>query len=31
MESTTAPSAVVSTVLDVYGDDGDPEVSLSLW
>jgi zinc D-Ala-D-Ala carboxypeptidase len=31
MESTTAPSAVESTVLDVYGDDGDPEVSLSLW
>lgn len=31
MESTVAPSTVESTVLEVYGVDGDPEVSLSLW
>ncbi len=31
MESTMAPPEVESTVLDVYGEDGDPEVSLSLW
>ncbi|MBN1776948.1 MAG: M15 family metallopeptidase [Clostridiales bacterium] len=30
-ESTMAPAAVTTTVLDVYGDDGDPEVSLSMW
>jgi LAS superfamily LD-carboxypeptidase LdcB len=31
LESTTGPTAVESTVLDVTDEDGDPEVSLSLW
>ena len=31
MESTMTPAAVTTTVLDDYGDDGDPEVSLSMW
>ena len=31
MESTMAPPDVESTVLDIFGEDGDPEVSLSLW
>ena len=31
MESTAAPAALESTILDVFGTDGDPEVSLSLW
>jgi len=31
LESTAGPTAVESTVLDVYDEDGDPEISLSLW
>ena len=31
LESTIGPTAVESTVLDVYDEDGDAEVSLSLW
>jgi zinc D-Ala-D-Ala carboxypeptidase len=30
-ESVLAPPAMESTVLDIYGDDGDPEVSLPLF
>jgi zinc D-Ala-D-Ala carboxypeptidase len=30
LESTMAPSAVTTTIMDTYGDDGDPEVSLSM-
>ena len=30
LESTMAPSTVETTILDVYGEDGDAEVSLSL-
>ncbi len=31
LESTVVPVAVTTTVLDIYGEDGDPEVSLSMW
>ena len=31
LESTSGPAELESMVLDVYGVDGDPEVSLSLW
>ncbi|HPJ02179.1 MAG TPA: M15 family metallopeptidase [Candidatus Limiplasma sp.] len=31
LESTMAPSAVTTTVLDIYGEDGDAEVSLTMF
>ncbi|MFH1512610.1 MAG: M15 family metallopeptidase [Bacillota bacterium] len=31
LESTAAPAAVDSQILNVFGEDGDPEVSLPLW
>jgi D-alanyl-D-alanine carboxypeptidase len=31
LESTAGPSAVESTIMDIVGEDGDPEVSLSLY
>lgn len=31
LESTMTPAAVVTTVLEIYGEDGDPEVSLTIW
>ena len=31
LESTMVPAAVTTTITDTYGDDGDPEVSLSMW
>ncbi len=31
LESTMTPAAVTTTIMNEYGDDGDPEVSLSMW
>jgi len=31
LESTMEPEAVTTTILDIFGDDGDAEVSLSMW
>lgn len=31
LESTITPSAITTTILDIFGEDGDPEVSLSMW
>ena len=31
LESSTVSTGVESNVLDIFGEDGDPEVSLSLW
>ncbi|MBE0600216.1 MAG: M15 family metallopeptidase [Firmicutes bacterium] len=31
LESTIVPTAVTTTIMDEYGEDGDPEVSLSMW